>query len=266
MSRHPDQPEWIIPQRPHDRIRQMPALIAELAALDGTRNPSDRPAIHHPPVFTSRPPCNEDTIHLLDPREDHPWGGLARLQSISRIIWTHLGDDGRAAHPQPRESSWHAETEWLNGAWTESVETMPYPDYTAAAERLDALYHDLTRAVGLRPAHRIHCPNCPGGTLDIHGDMLICTDCGHQQPGPHRLISQWARHDAMTTTDICTHIPGVTPDRLRQWKRRGRIKTAGEQPATPGHGKESMWIPWDVITCAYPGILDTLTAGKDDAA
>lgn len=261
-----DKLEWIPDWRTTHRIQQLPAIIDELRELDGTRNPDDSPAVHQAPVFGSKTPCNETVTFLLDPREDSHWGGLARLQDVSRIVWDALGPDGRQSHPQPTESSWAAETAWLAPAWLAVVNTMPEVQYTAGKHQIDALYGSAAAAIGLKPPKTIPCPDC-GAPLLEDGDVLVCAATArqpfrHEYPGARRIIADWADHKDMTTAEAVEQIPGCTARKLGLWRDSRKIKPAAEQKSRHGRPTQ-LWRPWDIVQLVFPGITETLT---EDAA
>lgn len=263
-----DQLEWIPDWRTTDRIRQLPAIIDELHALDGTRNPADGPAIHHPPTFGSKAPCDETVTFLLDGREDSHWGGLARLQDVSRLVWDALGPDGQPSHPQPTESSWTAECAWLAPAWLTVVNTMPEVQFQAAQQQISDLYSSAAHAIGLRPPHRIPCPECDS-TLIEDGDMLVCTATRwqpfrHEYPGPERMVTDWMHAAPITTQEAVSAIPGITERKLRLWRDTHKITPVTQIKSARGRPTQ-LWRPWDIIALTFPGILESL-ARKDTAA
>lgn len=238
-----DQLEWIPDWRTSDRIRQLPAIMDELHDLDGTRNPADGPAIHHPPTFGSKAPCDETVTFLLDGREDSHWGGLARLQDVSRLVWDALGPDGQQQHPQPTESSWTVECAWLAPAWLAVVNTMPEVKFQAAQQQINDLYSSAAHAIGLQPKPIWPCltDGCHGTMHITDGGYLEC-DNGHQHDG----INKWRDHAPMPI-DLAAEQLRIPKGTIASWQSRGQIPRI---PGKPG------WVkPWSVILKRFPEIV-----------
>lgn len=249
--------EWIGDGHPMDRVRQLPAILAELEALDGTRNPGGE-TTHTSPVFGSKPPVNETVTFLLDGRENSLWGGLHRLQDVSRIVWQYLDQQGRRAHPQPAESSWSAEVAWLTAAWPAAA--LPQVVLDAACDQIDALYRSAAAAIGLRPPASIRCPQC-SAHMTMIGDMLVCDAVpDHEVPGPERLEHQWRRAEAATAAELAEQLP-INRKRINKWVQRRQLKPY----LKGGPGRPDTYLPWDVIGCLWPGIVELIDK-RDSAA
>jgi hypothetical protein len=240
------------------RIRQMPLLVDELHALNGTRNPDTQTgAMQRHPQGGSKAPTNETVLFLLDERENSTWGGLHHLANISRTLWCALPEHIRSGQPQPHGLTWATETEWLADLWTAHATDLPELaiDYVITQTRI--LYTALASSVGIHEPHPAPCPRCTG-PLDLVGPVMRCPRCGAEYPGPKALKTHWLTHDPMTTKDISNSLPGLTPEMLWQWKRRGKITPAGTA------GKAHTWLPWDVIAVLWPDIAEAITSNDPE--
>lgn len=238
------------------KIRQIPDIIRELAALDGTRNPdTQQGAMQRHTQAGSKPPVNETVVFLVDDREDSPWGGLSRLQNVSRTVWGNIPDGEKFNHPQPQESSWDAECAWLATLWADARWLLPQPVLEACISQIEGLYSALAHAIGLYEPVPASCPQC-AGVLTDRGSVMVCQRCGKEYPSPTTLRRHWKHHEPMVTKDLVGALPGLTSAMLWQWKKRGKVKPAATV------GKANAWVPWDVISVLWPDIVSAIDEGS----
>ncbi|WP_130865835.1 hypothetical protein [Acidipropionibacterium timonense] len=255
---------WIPRSDPVARIRQMPALVAEIEALGGTRNP-DGETTHTRTVPGSRPPLD---VSRLDVVASDGWepSSLVELSSVaSRIIWQAVDPDTRTAHPQPCGLSWNTECAWLADIWADSRAWLDDVDMGIVDQVVHQTYSTLTRQAGVRPPTRISCPSC-GASMQLVGQgvkaVLVCEATAwssdrHEMPGPAALELQWRYHRAMTADELGECDLPVTCGQIRQWRKRGRLRPAlrSQHRGDPHH-----YWPWDVIRLLWPGIIEAIDA------
>lgn len=262
--------EWIPPECKVARLLQMPMLASMAAEIGQSRNPDGTTSDHQPPTFGSWPAARLDIIDVAE-----GFTVPAELQTLilwcSRPIWESVDPETKAAHPQPIGTvTWATECTWLADVWGDSRAWLDEVDMGMVDMTLDDVYRCLTKAVGLRPPSQIPCPHegCHSH-LEPDGDMLVChatrwQTFKHEYPGAARLAADWRQHPAVTTSEAVELIPGLTADRLRQWKRRHKIRPVHTEESNsndPEAGQRHWWRPWDIILLIFPGI-DTGEKGK----
>lgn len=249
--------EWIPREYTGARLAQMPLLAAQAAELGQTRNPSGARGDHVFSGFGARPPARLDLIDAADgPTVPHE---LAILMTwCSRVIWEALDDQTKAMHPQPIGTpTWATECAWLAGVWNDSRAWLDETDLQMTSMTLDDAYRQLARTVGLKPGHRLVCPEC-GASLIEDGDMLVCENTighpwRHEFPGAARMAADWRDHELMTTPECAEQIPGCTERKIRLWRDAHKIQPAATRKSRHGRPTE-LWEPWDILRLAFPGI------------
>jgi hypothetical protein len=257
--------EWIDPYAPVDRLHQMPLLAAQARLLGQTRNPSGDRRAQRSHSAGSRPAARLDLIDVADDTTEARGELRALILWCSRPIWEGVDLDTRQAHPQPLGTpTWETECAWLAGIWQTSRAQLDLVDLQMSSMTLDDTYRALCRAVGLRKIKPLPCPEC-GAPLVKDGPILVCEETRwaawkHEFPGVDEVAISWRRHDAMTTAELCNALPGVTQQRMDDWKRRRGLK-----PEVKVSGR-NLWRPWDVIRILWPDIVEALDAKIADPA
>lgn len=257
--------EWIDPWAPVDRLRQMPLLAAQARLLGQTRNPSGDRRAQRSHSAGSRPAARLDLIDVADDTTEARGELRALILWCSRPIWEGVDHDTRQAHPQPLGTpTWETECAWLAGIWVESRAQLDEVECEMTHDAVNRAYGALCRAVSLHPPKALPCPEC-GAPLVKEGTMLVCAETRyaawkHEYPGLDDVAITWRKHDAMTTAELCNALPGVTQQRMDDWKRRRGLK-----PEAKVSGR-NLWRPWDVIRILWPDIAESLDAKIADPA
>lgn len=220
--------EWIEPNAPVDRLRQMPLLAAQARELGQTRNPDGDRRSHVHAAPGSRPAARLDLIDVADDTSEARGELRALILWCSRPIWEGVDLETRQAHPQPLGTpTWEAECAWLAGIWQTSRAQLDEVELDMTKMTLDDTYRQLCRAVGIRrpPVH--HCDRC-GEKLDPVGDKRDpdyweCPAC-MRTFNFGLLIEQHLESQPvpMTLAAIARHI-GRPKEAVKKWAQRGLL-------------------------------------------
>lgn len=244
-----------------EMLDMLPVLIREAWATMGAPNPGGELG-RVPHVAGSRVPAEMWVIDAMKPddgREEYSFVLISRLVECSRIIWESIDAETRKAHPQALGTpQWSSEVSWLSGVWADAQAWLDPCDSSWIEDEIKAIRGTLAAIVKMSHRPRFLCPT-DGCREPMHADVddwMIC-ESGHQHPGPKRLESQWRRKAPMSTKDICAELR--IPRRTLMWWQSER----GLKP-TRTEGRESYWLPWDVIALRYPDIVAEID-GRDAA-
>lgn len=219
--------------------------VSKGARPDEVVNPGDE---KRDQVSWSRTPRWVTVMTALDVALDHSL--FASLIVCSRIIWENIDAATRKAHPQPMgEPAWQTEAAWLHGVWDDAQPWLDVCDVDWIRGEVRMVWLSVAAFAGVRRKPRYLCPT-EGCTDELHladGDWMMCAN-GHQHPGPGRLSREWRRKPPMSTKAICEELR--VPRRTLMWWQANR----GLKP-TRTEGRDSYWLPWDVIALRYPDIV-----------
>lgn len=244
-----DTPTWIPRNNPRSRLQQLPHLIDHITDSGG--KPSTTSSPHRHSISGSKPPIPATILDLTGP---HP--ALLRLlhTDATAILCPTL--------------YWHTPTSWRHEVdlclhhWGTDITD---DDWQHITTTINHIYNQATQAAHITPPALIPCPQC-GAPMDTTGmgpkTILICQNqSSHQLPGPQQLEHRWRHHPAMTSTDLCQQLPGLTPNRIKHWTKTGRLK-----PHTKGGGRgnPNTYFPWDILECMWPEIIAAINMRDND--
>lgn len=259
MTQPPTHPEYSDVRGRPDTIQQLhelPDRVAEAMVTAYAPNPSGRAprtgradgATAHPPA-----PANLDLIDALAPDPDGTRRNVVGLiaQAV-RAVW-----EDHPTLPLDDQPTLLGDCRWLI---THHHHWQPDPFLAAfVADAVHAAHRELERLCRVPQRIRYRCPVCGCEMTLQSGDWFLCA-AGHEHPGPVRLEQQWRRRPKMTTPEIIAtfaddlHVT-LTDERIRQWATRRRLPRAGKDD----RGR-SLWLPWDVMRCLMPEVVDALDA------
>lgn len=229
-----------------DMLDLLPVLIREAVATIDAPNP-DGPAGQRK---TASEPAPFRQIRLLRAANATSESSLfADLVSCSRIIWAAFDDVAKSQHPQPEGVSWALELAWFAAAWADAQAYLAGDDIAWISNEIRTILGSFAAFAKVRRRPKYLCPT-DGCNEQMHlaDDGWLTCGAGHQHPGPQRLEREWRRKPPMSTKDICSKLR--VPRRTLMWWQANR----GLNP-TRTEGRESYWLPWDVIALRYPDIV-----------
>lgn len=244
-----DTPTWIPARNTQERLQQIPVLIDHITASGG--KPSTDTAPRGRSILGPKPPVPDSILDLTGP---HP----AMLRTLHTDVTSILQPHRRFQHP----SNWHHEINLCLHHWDADITD---DDWQHITTTINTIYGCAAQAAHITPPALIPCPQC-GAPMDTTGTgpktILTCQNqSSHQLPGPHQLEHRWRHHPAMTSTDLCQQLPGLTPNRIKHWTKTGRLK-----PHTKGGGRgnPNTYFPWDILECMWPEIIAAINMRDND--
>lgn len=120
------------------------------------------------------------------------------------------------------------------------------------------LYWQYRRATGDSPGPRIRCPKC-GNRAIRDGQWMRCTEVEDHDRTIKDIEHEWRYRPAAPAAEIAAEF-GIDQDKLRDWKRRGRLKAAGTA------GRANTYFPWDVFCLLNPSVAEAIAARDEHTA
>ncbi len=237
-------------EKVHTQLDEIPAMFNDLQALH--LQPIRRPdGTNTRTIPTSRPPLDLTLVQLTDMllRYDVWEAGHTDLnQGIIPQLWSWCRYFEAQALDTETNIEWLPEDNptpknictWLQNHVKIAQNSPQGCEY---ARQVGKLWATLSQALREepRPITAHECTKCHNPTTLTHNaDLWTCNHCGHQDPGPARIL-HYRRRDSQPTQNICTEF-GITPEQLRQWKHRNKI-----QPDPTKGNKPHYWWPWDIF-------------------
>ena len=236
--------QWLHPK--HERqlqrdLAQLPELLALVATNPTPLKRSDG-GTRTPP--SSKPPLSLHAIHLADRRHRDTDPDVIGTSHLDRTAGRHDGveptirswvilaegemlDDDQEPTPIPEQQCIANDCAWLqrHAVWiTEQQWVIELTDVLRRAVR------DCEQHLHIRDTYRPSCPQC-GGTLNDHGDVWACPDCGHT-PSDSRLGLRQVvvKQQPMTVGELARGF-GWSTKTVESWVQRGLL-----QPVDGGSG------------------------------
>lgn len=224
-------------------LDQIPNLAAELPQFLTATTPADTDNSGKPGPSESRPPLNVGLLDLIDGRDLDDWVTLAVDEMVEVDLepeWTPSSRTAAHARIEPNCRWLTQHTDWI---------AAHNPDYQHA---IATLYGRYKHAARQHPAPNLKCAQC-GNRAFIDSQWLICTEVETHARTIKDIEHEHRYRPPIPAGDVAQEF-GINLTKLRDWKRQGRIRDAGNQ------GRANCYYPWDVFLLANPVIAEALEA------
>lgn len=250
------------------QLAEIPHLATEAFMTWNHPNPGGRAATTKRPRPGTKAPTDLAVLDALRPDPDAQGRSLRGL--LMQTVWAIYEEDPDR-YPRLPEQTFTGLCEWLTAAhdhWLDNRTHGPRLAKCATCREYGGVegfvhhtvtdvHRELSSLCRITREPRYICPVCAWPMRLQDGDYFMCDTGQHQSPGPVALEQQWRRKPPRPATDIIDMFSTemgatLTEEQLRQWKSRGKIPDAGKD------GRRSLYLPWDVMRCLMPDVVEAL--------
>ena len=231
-------------------LRQIPELALEVEMTRDHPNPDGEQAFTSRPETGSRPPTDLAALHATMPDGDADYAGRGLRGTLGmcvRLVIEEMADSGPTAEvPDYPSDTWSGICGWLasaHPAWS----VMPWAD--DIVHDIRQVHRDLSNLARVQAEPSYRCRRC-GDPMRLQpgGAWLLC-DSGHTETAD--LEKQWRRRPALPDYLAAAEL-GLTVERIRVWRSRGKIKPTKVEAGRP------WYLPWDLLLLANPGVAEAV--------